>query len=42
VPLDETEREASQRIGFMVGEFSVPDDFDTMGGDEIEQPVLKV
>lgn len=24
------------RIGFMAGEFSVPDDFDRMGGGEIE------
>lgn len=23
------------RIGFMVGEYNVPDDFDTMGADEI-------
>jgi len=25
-----------QRIGFMAGQFSVPDDFDRMGRDEIE------
>ena len=25
------------RIGFMRGEFTVPDDFDTMGQDEIER-----
>lgn len=37
VPLDEAERETTQRLGFMAGEFSVPDDFDSMGGDEIEQ-----
>ena len=26
----------AQRLGFMIGELSVPDDFDRMGGDEIE------
>lgn len=35
VPLGEAETETAQRIGFMVGEFSVPDDFDSMGSDEI-------
>jgi antitoxin (DNA-binding transcriptional repressor) of toxin-antitoxin stability system len=28
-------RAAPQRLGFMAGEIVVPDDFDTMGGDEI-------
>ena len=27
---------APRRLGFMAGEFSVPDDFDQMGGGEIE------
>ncbi len=36
VPLDEAEKEVAQRLGFMIGELSVPDDFDRMGGDEIE------
>lgn len=25
-----------RRVGFMAGQFSVPDDFDRMGGDRIE------
>lgn len=36
VPLDDAEMLTTQRLGFMAGEFSVPDDFDSMGGDEIE------
>jgi prevent-host-death family protein len=28
--------DAPRRVGFMVGEISVPDDFDTMGEAEIE------
>lgn len=35
VPLDEVERRPGRRIGFMDGEISVPDDFDTMGADAI-------
>lgn len=31
----ETERDTSHRLGFMQGEFAVPDDFDRMGKDEI-------
>jgi len=34
--VDETKEPAS-RLGFMKGEFHVPDDFDRMGGDAIEQ-----
>ncbi len=34
VALDEPE--PSSRIGFMAGEISVPDDFDSMGASEIE------
>ena len=30
-----TERDTSHRLGFMQGEFSVPDDFDQMGKDKI-------
>ena len=26
-----------RRLGFMAGQIAVPDDFDTMGGSEIEQ-----
>lgn len=37
VPLDEAEADVSGRLGFMAGEFSVPDDFDRMGGEEIER-----
>lgn len=36
VPLDRTEPGTTQRLGFMAGEFSVPDDFDSMGREEIE------
>jgi prevent-host-death family protein len=35
VPLDTPEPKAAQRIGFMSGQFKVPDDFDRMGEDEI-------
>lgn len=35
VPLDEAEARPGRRIGFMDGELSVPDDFDTMGADAI-------
>lgn len=37
VPLDADERRQPRRIGFMVGRISVPDDFDRMGANEIEQ-----
>lgn len=37
VPLEAEERKASPRLGFMRGEFIVPDDFNTMGADEIER-----
>jgi prevent-host-death family protein len=37
VPLDVEEKPKPQRLGFMRGEFKVPDDFDTMCADEIEQ-----
>lgn len=35
VPLDAPE--APRRLGFMAGEISVPEDFDRMGSEEIEQ-----
>jgi len=35
VPLDEAETIKTQRLGFMAGEFSMPEDFDGMGRDEI-------
>ena len=31
------EKASSRRLGFMVGEIKVPDDFDSMGGPEIEK-----
>ena len=33
--IDFAEPAAKRRLGFMVGQFSVPDDFDQMGADEI-------
>ena len=36
IPLGKAETGTASRLGFMAGEFSVPDDFDRMGGDEIE------
>jgi prevent-host-death family protein len=35
VSLDAEEAKGPRKIGFMEGEFSVPDDFDQMGQDEI-------
>lgn len=35
VPLAEEPATAPQRLGFMKGQFKVPDDFDTMYADEI-------
>lgn len=35
--LDSPEPKQLKRLGFMAGQFSVPDDFDQMGKDEIEQ-----
>jgi len=37
VPLDAEEQGKLPRLGFMAGEFKVPDDFDTMGAEEIER-----
>ena len=36
VPLVAGEQVGPCRLGFMDGEFAVPDDFDTLGGAEIE------
>ena len=37
VPIDQPTAAHVRRVGFMAGQFSVPDDFDRMGSDEIEQ-----
>jgi prevent-host-death family protein len=37
VPLDAAPENQKQRLGFLEGEFSVPDDFNEMGKDVIEQ-----
>ncbi len=34
-PLSEEERKGVKRLGFMAGEISVPDDFDSLGESEI-------
>ncbi len=36
-PLDSPTGAQVRRLGFMAGQVQVPDDFDQMGGDEIEQ-----
>ena len=36
VPYSETEPEPGRRLGFLAGEVQVPDDFDTMGAEQIE------
>lgn len=36
VPIDQPAEAAQRRLGFMTGQILVPDDFDRMGGDEIE------
>ena len=35
MPLVVTALDESEKLGFMAGEISVPDDFDTLGADEI-------
>ena len=37
VPLDARDASVPRRLGFLVGEIAVPDDFDRMGQDEIER-----
>ena len=36
IPLPASGLDASEKLGFMTGEISVPDDFDTLGSDKIE------
>lgn len=36
VPLESADTPAGRRIGFLVGEIAVPDDFDRWGGEAIE------
>jgi prevent-host-death family protein len=35
--VDAPARPAMRRLGFLAGQFSVPDDFDTMASEEIER-----
>ena len=37
IPLPDTDSAAARRLGFMADETSIPDDFDSMGADEIER-----
>ncbi len=37
VPTDAPRSGAERRLGFLAGEAEVPDDFDTMGADDIER-----
>ena len=37
VPLEAEQTKPIKRIGFMDGKFNVPDDFDTMGAEEIRR-----
>jgi hypothetical protein len=37
MPLNAPDPGQTKRLGFMAGEISVPDDFDRMGGAEIEK-----
>lgn len=37
VPLNAPESAQMKRLGFMIGQINVPDDFDQMGGNEFEQ-----
>jgi prevent-host-death family protein len=37
LPLDDPETVAKRRFGGLEGQFKVPDDFDTMGQEEIEK-----
>lgn len=36
IPINMSEPASPARIGFMKGQISVPDDFDSMGGDAIQ------
>jgi prevent-host-death family protein len=35
VPLEEPPKKPVRRMGFLEGQYSIPDDFDTMGQEEI-------
>lgn len=37
IPLDSPAQKQIRRLGFLSGQFSIPDDFDEMGKTEIEQ-----
>lgn len=37
IPLKVPAKKPKKRLGFMAGQISVPDDFDTMGNAEIQQ-----
>lgn len=37
IPYSEGEEEENKRLGFMAGEISVPDDFDTLGEERIKE-----
>ncbi len=37
VPIEQPEKKLVQRLGFLEGQFEVPDDFDEMGKAEIER-----
>lgn len=37
MPLGAPAADQAKRLGFMAGQIAVPDDFDTMGGAEIER-----
>jgi prevent-host-death family protein len=37
VPLDSTAQRGLSRLGFLAGELTIPDDFDTMGQEQIER-----
>lgn len=37
VPLEPADTGVANRLGFMAGEFTVPDDFDRMGEEEVSQ-----
>ena len=37
VPLEDAPQRKPQRLGFMRGQIKIPEDFDTMGQDEIER-----
>lgn len=37
MPLSATAHDGSEKLGFMAGEISVPEDFDTLGADDIRE-----